>query len=312
MRRILVTGASTWIGHRLLAELDSHPDVEAFGVDEIPPRTPAPARFAQLGMDRAELARHVLDTEPDTIVHLLTVDRTVELGRRRAHDQAVVGVQALFGAIGRSRTVRRVVVKSDAAVYRIGPRSPSVFTEKTPGRGQLSRYGSQLADLERLVSDLTPIHEHVRYAVLRLAPIFGARVGNPLSRFLGLPVLPTLLGQDPRLELLHEDDAVAAFRTAMDSEAAGVFNIGAGPPVYLSRIIRLGRRIEQPLPRRALDAARRGLARSGHHLPSHVTGMLEHGVALDSTRAHAELGFAPRVAGREAVLAGYAHMDGAA
>ncbi len=305
MRRILVTGAATWTGGRLVAELEQRSDVEVFAVDEIPPRLPFASHFAQLGMDRTELAHHVLETEPDTIVHLLTVDRTVELGKRRAHEQAVVGIQALFGAIGRSTSVRRVVVKSDAAVYRIGPRSPSVFAETTQGRGKLSSYGVQLADLESLISDLVPIHDHVSYAVLRLAPIFGSHVGNALSRYLSLPVVPTLLGQDPRLQLLHEDDAVRAFLAAIDSDAPGTFNVGGGPPVYLSRIIRLGRRIEQPLPQRLLDAALRGLSRVGQHLPDHLLQMLEHGIVLDTSQSSAALGFTPRRAGRDAVVAGY-------
>ncbi len=306
MRRILITGASTWTGERLLVELEQRRDVEVFGVDEIPPRGRwAAGNFTQLNMDRAGLARLVLDLEPDTIVHLLTVDRSVELGRRRAHEQAVIGVQALFGAIGRCREVRLVVVKSGAPVYRIGPRSPSVFTEATVGRGSLSRYGAQLLDLETLVTDLIPIHDHVTYTVLRLAPIFGATVGNPLSRFLDLPVVPTLLGRDPRLQLLHEDDAVAAFLTAIDATVGGTFNVGGGLPVYLSRIIRLGRRISQPLPERAFEAALRGLSRAGYHLPEHSRIMMRHGVALDTTRAAETLGFQPQHRGRDAVIAGY-------
>jgi UDP-glucose 4-epimerase len=305
MRRILVTGASTWTGGRLVSELEKRNDVAVFAVDEIPPRHAFNAPFAELSLDRSELAHHVLDVAPDTIVHLLTVDRSVELGKRRAHEQAVIGAQALFGAIGRSATVRRVIIKSDAAVYRIEPRSPSLFAESTDGRGTRSRYGAQLADLEALVADLVPIHEHVTYMTLRLAPIFGATVGNPLSRFLSLRVVPTRMGQDPRLQMLHEDDAVAAFVVAIDADAGGVFNIGGGSPVYLSRVIRHGRRIEQPLPQRAYDAALRGLARAGYHLPGHVRAMLEHGIALDSRRAETELGFTPERQGREVALAAY-------
>ena len=305
MGRILVTGASTWTGGRLIAELERRRDVEVFGVDEIPQRIPFQSPFAQLNMDRTELAKHVLDVDPDVVVHLLTVDRAAELGRGRAHEQAVVGVQALFGAIGRSETVRRVIVKSDAAIYPVGPRSPSLWNEDAARQGKQSRYGRELEDLEGLITQLIPIHDHVTYTILRLAPIFGASISNPISRYLHLPVLPTLLGFDPRLHLLHEDDAVAAFVAAVDGHAGGTFNVAGGSPVYLSRIARLGNRRTQPLPRRAFDAALRTLARASRHVPSHVVDMLHHGIVLDTDRMATGLGFTPAVGGRAAALAGY-------
>ncbi len=304
MRRILVTGAATWTGGRLIAELEQRPGTEVFGVDEIPRRVPFASHFAEMSLDRTELAQHVLDIAPDTVVHLLTVDRSAELGRGRAHEQAVLGVQALFGAIGRSRTVRRVIVKSDAAIYPSGPRSPSIFGEDADLRGQPTRYGRELQDLEHLVAELAPRHDHVAYTVLRLAPIFGAHVDNPISRYLLSPVVPTLMGYDPRLHLLHEEDAVGVFLAAIDSEAAGTFNVAGGGPLYLSRITKLGGRVSQPLPKRAFAAALSGLARIDRHLPGHVVAMVKHGIVLDTDRL-AHLGFAPRLPGRRAVLAAY-------
>jgi UDP-glucose 4-epimerase len=310
MRRILITGASTWTGGRLIAHLERRQGIEVFGVDEIPPRIPFSSPFAQLNMDRAELATHVLDVEPDTVVHLLTVDRAAELGRGTAHEQAVIGVQALFGAIGRSRSVRNVIVKSDAAIYPSSPRSPSVFSEATRGRST-TRYGRELDDLESLIKQLVPLHDHIHYTVLRLAPIFGATVDNPLSRYLRLPIIPTLLGFDPRLHILHEDDAVGAFATAVETGASGTFNVASGPPIYLSRIARLGKRRTQPLPKRGFEAALRGLARIGQPVPSQVMEMIHHGVVLDTQKMTDTLGFIPQVLGREAVLAAYGFSAGA-
>ena len=302
---MLVTGASTWTGGRLIAELERRPDVEVFGVDEIPPRLSFASQFTQLNLNRMELAEHVMELEPDTVVHLLTVDRAAELGRGRAHEQAVVGVQALFGAVGRCRAVRRVIVKSDAAIYPLGPRNASVLGEHGKRQGTPTRYGRELDDLETLIAELIPIHDHVTYTVLRLAPIFGRSVNNPISRYLGLPVIPMLLGFDPRLHLLHEEDAVRALQAAIDAGVPGTFNVAGGAPLYLSRIARLGRRRAQPLPKRAFDAALRGLARTDHHVPSHIVEMIQHGLVLDTQRMTDELGFSPSAGGRDLVLAAY-------
>ena len=36
MRRILVTGASTWVGGQVVADLEERHDTEVFGVDDLP------------------------------------------------------------------------------------------------------------------------------------------------------------------------------------------------------------------------------------------------------------------------------------
>ncbi len=127
---------------------------------------------------------------------------------------------------------------------------------------------------------------------------------NPLSRYLRLPEVPTLAGFDPRWHLLHESDAVAAVLAATDAEGLGVLNVAPPTPMYLSRVIRLGRRKRKPMLRPFLSAAHRALGRQGVPVTSHLAQLLEHGVVLDTSALRSRTGFAP-LSVREAVLAGY-------
>ena len=306
MRRILVTGASTWTGGQVVASLERRPDTEVFGADELPPRGSFASPFITIGDDRTALADHVLQLEPDTVVHLLTADRSADFGAGDAHDRAILGNMALFGAAGRSEAVRRVVVKSDAAVYPLGPRSPSLFRETDSSRGTPSRFGRSMLDVERAADALRKRRPDIAVTVLRMAPIFGRTVDNPLSRYLRLPVVPTLLGFDPRWHLLHESDAVAAVLLATDGAGSGVVNVAAAGPMYLSRVIRLGRRLQQPLVAPALTATHRVLGRSGIPVTSQLRLLLQHGGVLDTAAMRGRLGFVPQHSMRQAVLAGYA------
>ncbi len=306
MRRILVTGASTWTGGQVVASLERRPDTEVFGVDELPPRGQFASPFILIGDDRTALADQVLQIEPDTVVHLLTTDRSAYLGTSEAHDRAVVGNLALFGAAGRSEAVRRVVVKSDAAVYPLGPRSPSLFGEGDSDREKASRFGRSMLDVELAADALVARRPDIAVTVLRMAPIFGRTVDNPLSRYLRLPMVPTLLGFDPRWHLLHESDAVAAVLLAADGDGQGIVNVAAAGPMYLSRVIRLGRRVQQPLLGPALTATHRGLGQSGIPVTSQLRLLLEHGAVLDTEAMRSRLGFRPQHSMRETVLAGYA------
>lgn len=307
MRRILVTGAATWTGGTLIQRLEDRADLQVFAVDDTEPSIEFTSVFERLNLDRLDFARYVLDVKPHSVVHLQTVDRTAELGRARAHEENVVGAQALFGAIGRSASTEHVVVKSDSAVYGASPRNPSVLSESAQPRGRPDHYQRDLAEMERFVHDVAKNHD-VAYTVLRFAPILGSRVGNPMSRYLTLPGMPTLLGFDPRLQFVHEDDAVRAIEHALDARTPGTFNVAATGQLYLSRILRLGLRLPQPLPKRAFDAAMRGLAGIGLFIPEHTQSLLKHGRVIDTTAMRDELGFVPKLTCRQTVLAAYGRL----
>lgn len=248
-------------------------------------------------MDSLDFAQFVIDRQPTSVLHLQTLDRSAELGATRSKEGSVLGAQALFGAIERVGTVRHVVVKSDTAVYSTGPRHASVLSEKTRISGRATRYERNLRDIERFVTDLAPSMPEVSFTVLRIAQIVGQTIGNPLTRYLSLPVVPTLMGYDGRLQLIDEEDAVAAvIHAAKMSAPGGLFNVAANSSMFLSRLLRHGNRLQQPLPGPVLRQARRGLAAAGLGLPEHAANLLKHGRFVTTDRMVDALAFRPQLA----------------
>jgi UDP-glucose 4-epimerase len=263
MRRILVTGAATWTGGQLVKRLERQPNTEVLAIDEIDPKVDFESTMLRYELDQPEFASFILDSRPDAVAHLQTVDRAAIVGRRRAHEETVVGAQALFGAIQRCDCIRHVIVKSDFCVYGMGPRNPSVVAEDAKITATRGRYATDLRALEHFIAGAAARRPDTTFTVLRFAPIFGATVANPISRFLQLPLVPTRLGFDPRLQLVAEDDAVSAIEYCLENAVPGTYNIAATGQLYLSRVLRLGNRLAQPLPRRLYDLAMRGLSRGG-------------------------------------------------
>ncbi len=305
MRRILVSGAATWTGGHLIRRLEREPDVEVIAIDELEPRVEFASDLYDFELDQPAFAHFVLDMKPTAVVHLQTVDRSPILGGRRAHEEAVVGAQALFGAIRRSASIEHVVVKSDVCVYGMGPRNPSVVSENASLERTVGRYARDLRAVEEYIATTAARRTDVRFTVLRFAPIFGSEVSNPLSRYLRLPLVPIRIGYDPRMQLISERDAVSALQHAVSQPVHGVFNVAAAGQQYLSRILRLGNRVSQPMPRRAYDIAVKGMSRANLHLPTHIKQLVHHGLVVDTRRMTDELQFRPAMNLRQTVLAGY-------
>ncbi|MGI9641177.1 MAG: NAD-dependent epimerase/dehydratase family protein [Acidimicrobiia bacterium] len=302
MRRVFVTGAGGWVGGQLIRRLSRRPDVEVFAVDDVPPKVEFNAPFQRLDLDRLALARHVLEVEPDVVIHLQSVHRAAKEDRKTESEDRIVGALALFGAIERLGTVQSVIVRSDAAIYGAGPRNPSLLKEETRPQGKRSRYQRDLQEMERFVAEVQDRHPGVTFTTLRFASIFGPNVGNALSRYLTLPVVPTLMGFDPRLQFTDERDAVSVLEHVLDTPRDGTFNVAGDGQIYLSRVLRLGRRLPQPLPGRLFDSALRNLSRANISVPGHIAGQLKHGRVIDTTRMRTELGFEPAHTCRQSVL----------
>jgi UDP-glucose 4-epimerase len=305
MRRILVTGAASWIGGRLVQRLETRPETEVIAVDELKPRLEFGSAFHESTIDTLEFARFFLEVEPHAVIHLQTIDRAAQLGRARARARVVIGAQALFGALERCHTVEHVVVKSDAAFYGAGPRHPSILDETSPTRRATSEYTNSIREMESVITQVDEDLPRLPFTVLRFAPILGTSVGNPISRFLRLPVVPTMLGSDPRLQLVSEEDALQALEHALDQPTEGTFNVAADGQMYLSRILRLGRRVQQPLPPAQFRSALKALRRTGLYMPPYLQDLLRWGGVMSTDAMRAELGFRPSLTCRQAVLTAY-------
>ena len=126
----------------------------------------------------------------------------------------------------------------------------------TEARGRLEHLGGPrgtvllagATDAERQVQRYAKEHPNVEVAILRFAPILGPTVSNMYTRFFSRPVAPVMMGHDPLMQFVHEQDAAYALQKAVDSHATGAFNIvGKGVLPYTTVLALLGR-VPVPMP----------------------------------------------------------------
>jgi UDP-glucose 4-epimerase len=132
--------------------------------------------------------------------------------------------------------------------------------------------------------------------MLRFQPEIGPGLESPLARYLSLPVVPTQLGYDPRLQLIHADDATAALVHATLSPIRGAVNIAPSGSISLSRALRIGGRTHLPVPHPIFGGALARLSAGLGEGPLYgdAVRLLRYGRGVDNARMSHELGFDPR------------------
>lgn len=176
----------------------------------------------------------------DTVVHAsMSAIPRVAGGRARLKERNVIGTMQLLAACQRSTTVTRLVVKSTGAVYGTSSHDQAVFTEgDDPNDIPASGYAGDAVEVECYLRRFARRRPDVDVTVLRFADIIGPRIDTVLSRYFALGLVPTVLGYDGRLQLLHEEDALAVLERATWARLPGVFNAGGDGVLLLSQAIR--------------------------------------------------------------------------
>ncbi|MDP9067541.1 MAG: NAD-dependent epimerase/dehydratase family protein [Actinomycetota bacterium] len=298
-RRVLITGVSRFLGLRLAKRLEEDDDVElVVGVDlEEPPLPIKKLDFVRVDIRNPLIARVLETTKVDTLVHTNIFSSPGRLGgRSQMKENNVIGTMQLLAAAQRAERLGRVVMKSSTAVYGSGAGEPSLLREDHASRQvDLSGYGKDCAEGEQYARDFGRRRPDVDLVILRTQNVVGPTVSTSMTDYLSLPVMPTALGFDPRLQFLHEQDAVEALYSALKSDAIGIYNIAGDGVVYLSQAIRMLGKVELPILLPAATTAATLLRRFGViDFPTDQLKLMLFGRIVDTQRARERLGFSPR------------------
>ena len=302
-RVVLVTGVSRYLGTRLAATLAADPSIErVIGVDTVPPRPEASRLLGRTEFVRADIrnpliAKVIAQAEVDTVVHMNVIATPLGAGGRTAMKEInVIGTMQLLAACQKAPSMRKLVVKSTTAVYGSSPRDPALFTEDSePKSLPKSGYAKDAVEVEGYVRGFGRRRPDVTLSLLRFTNFIGPVIETPLTRYLSLPVVPTVLGFDPRIQLCHEDDGVEVLRRCSTEDHPGIFNVGGDGVLLLSQAIRRVGRLAFSVPSPFVSLVGQAFRRAGlvDFSPEQMR-YLEHGRVADVTRLRGELDWAPR------------------
>ena len=236
--KILVTGVGGYWGSRVALRLVENPQNLVLGLDTVAPKEPIPGLdFIQADI-RNPLLADLFKSEKVQVVYHMAFKES-QRPTEAAFDYNVMGTMKVFGACAEAG-VRKIVFKSSTAVYGAFARNPAFLTERAALNGSRA-FGTirDLVEVESFCNGFRGQFPEVQLTILRFANILGPTVDSPLSRYLDAPVSTSLLGFDPMMQLIHEEDALDALVHAGSGEFPGVFNIGAEDIIPLTKILGL-------------------------------------------------------------------------
>jgi UDP-glucose 4-epimerase len=300
---VLVTGACRFLGGYLIARLAQNPLINrVVAVDAIAPskdllRRMGRAEFVRADIRNPFIAKVIRNNDVDTVVHAAAASYAPRAGGRAALKEFnVMGAMQLLAACHKAPSVRRVVLKSTSEVYGSSAHDPVVFTEDCTSRRPLGDgFGQDSLDIEGYARGLGRRRPDIAVTILRLANLIGPAMDTAMSRYFAGPIVPTVLGRDARLQLLHEQDALGALERATMAGKAGTFNIGADGIIMVSQAIRRAGRIPLPVPGFGLflvDSLRR--LNNYTEINREQLTYLSYGRVMDTARMRTELGFIPK------------------
>jgi UDP-glucose 4-epimerase len=288
---VVVSGIAGAVGRRLTRALHRHCRVLGLDHRAFPDR-PKDVEHREVDIRRKRAREVFRGADVRAVVHLGVLhdshDRASDL-----HARNLLGFQQLLDFVRQYR-VPKVVLVSSANVY--GPRSdnPQFLTEEAPLLGAAaSEHARDLVSVDMVAQSFFWQHADTETVILRPAHVLGT-VENAPSNYLRLAVVPTLLGFDPMMQVVHQDDVVRAILLSLRPGVRGIFNLAGPPPAALSRVLKLLERKTLPVPH---TLARLGAERLWRwrmsSVPSPDLDFIRYVCMVDDARARRVLGYEP-------------------
>ena len=224
--KVLVTGVAGGLG-RLVARRLQH-QYQVIGVDSKRwQHSPPGITVHQVDLRKHEFEEVVRRERPTAVVHLGFI-RHFRGEPSERHGVNVDGTRLLIDHCVKYG-VERLVVLSSGYVYGALPGNPYQLDEEAPLSA--SRSYPEIRDLvevDSLASAAIWRHPELATSVLRPVNALGPSIESLVRSYLAQLRVPTVLGFDPLMPFIHEDDLATAISLTVDRRLRGVYNV-VGP-----------------------------------------------------------------------------------
>ncbi|MEB2346033.1 MAG: NAD-dependent epimerase/dehydratase family protein [Deltaproteobacteria bacterium] len=250
---VAITGLRSFVGQRLAERLSARGHgLRVLGIDlRRPWRLERRVPFERVDLTdpsaNARLAELFARERVEAVVHTaFRRDPTPDL--EADHELETIGTLHLLHACAAAK-VSRLVVASSTMLYGPRPDNPQYLSESHPLRGHPDAHCIRnRVEMEELVAEWGRKRPDADVTVLRCAWVMGPSHWDRVVRHFAGSLVTTVLGYDPLLQFVHEDDCLDAFEQAVLERRRGVYNVVAPGALPLSMLLRLAGKTALPAP----------------------------------------------------------------
>ena len=292
--RIILTGIAGRLGRRVAQRLARQHTV--IGIDRRPCLgLPDGVVHHRLDLRRRPAEDVFRNSNADAVLHLGVV-HNFRIPSERLYARNVIASETLLRYVSKYR-IKKLVLLSSGDVYGPSPTNSHFIDEDAPLMAS-QRFPEirTVVAVDRTVQSFFWRHHDIETVILRPAHIVGPNVRNAPSNYLRLRVIPTMMGFDPMVQLIHEDDLLRMIELSLRPGIRGVFNLAGTEPVPLSRILKILGKPVLPIPHPLFKAFLERAWR--YRLTSFPAPELDHirfNTVLDTKRAKEELLATPEI-----------------
>lgn len=305
---VALTGVRSFLGRRLLQHLERDPScrqIVALDV-EMPNLKTDKTTFYRTDLTEptidSDIAEILKREGVDTVVHLAFLSKPSH-NPSYAHELENIGTMYVLNACAEAK-IRKFLLGSSTLVYGANPLNPNYLTESHPVRYRDdSRFIRDKVEAELQTRRYMNDAKERITTVLRPCVTIGPTIDNFATRFLSRRIVPNMMGYDPLVQFLHEEDLVAAFKLAIDNDVRGEFNLVGDGVMALSTVFALTGALSLPVPYFAAHAILNlAWAAELADLPPAFLDLLRYLCVADGSRAKRELDFTPEHSSKETLL----------
>ncbi|MBF0120564.1 MAG: hypothetical protein HQK79_17180 [Desulfobacterales bacterium] len=229
MKKIAITGTQYYWGNKALTTIKEKGDIESIISLDINPPKQKDVKHIKLTFKKpfhTEWVKSLEKISPDILIMCpFGPDHCYQENLDNHINWSQNSLRIFLKAV--ELEIPKIIVLSSNLVY--GPRyhNPAFLTEDSLllGDRNFQRIRSFIELEEACLAALSSKLNRSSIIILRSATALGKTIDNFMTRFCKLPIIPLIMGFDPVLQFIHEDDVVLAIIKAIESKAKGPINI---------------------------------------------------------------------------------------
>lgn len=292
-QKLLLVGGASAMAPAVVALFAQNYSITAIDIRPLPSHYDLPCQFYQMGYTKRRIADIFRTSQFDVLIHIGRIGSTSSQSRDVRFEQNVYGTRNLL-KLGLTHGIKKFVILGTHLVYGALRDNPLYLREDEPLRA--SETCPELFDAIELDLETRAFlwqHRQVRTVLLRPAHILGPNSQHALAALMRAPLCPKLIGFDPLLQFVHENDIARAIELATRESIHGVYNVAGEGVLPYSKAIQLAGSTPIPIPAIAAQAGIKWFPILGRNLPSYVLDYIKYPVIISDSAFRSAVHWSP-------------------